>query len=73
MKIVHAAGTPIDPDAAKPDFRDFHNGIWAGEISLKGDEARLQYSWAHMQQLLYNLRLKRFDESLRIVSVFRLS
>ena len=71
MKIVHADGEPIDPNAPRPDFRDFHNRIWTGEISLKGNEARLQYSWAHMQQLEFNLNLKRFEESLRIVSGFR--
>ena len=68
MKIVYADGTPIDPDAAKPEFREFHNRIWTGEISLKGNEARLQYAWAHMQQLSRNLKLKRFEESMRIVS-----
>jgi thiamine kinase-like enzyme len=68
MRIVHAAGTPIDPAAPKPEFREFHNRIWAGEISLKGDEMRLQYAWAHMQQFLDNLKLKRFERALQIVA-----
>ena len=68
MKIVHADGTPIDPDAPKPEFRDFHNRIWSGEISLKGNEARLDYAWTHMQQFVRNMQLKRSDDSLRIVS-----
>jgi hypothetical protein len=64
MMVVHNAGTPIDPEGPRPDFRDFHNRIWEGEISLKGDEARMQYAWTHRQQFLDNLRLKRFEESL---------
>ena len=68
MLIVSAAGKPIDPDVVKPGFREFHNDMWAGKISLAGDEPRQQYAWAHMNQLLHNLRLKRFDESLWIVS-----
>jgi hypothetical protein len=68
MMIVHTAGSPINPEDVKPDFRDFHNRIWKGEISLKGDEARVQYAWTHMQQFLNNLRLKRFEESLRVFS-----
>jgi thiamine kinase-like enzyme len=68
MLIISAAGKPIDPDSPKPDFRAFHNDIWVGKISLAGSDAKLQYAWAHLQQLLYNLQLKRFDESLWIVS-----
>jgi thiamine kinase-like enzyme len=66
MMIVHNAGTPIDPNESKPDFRDFHNRIWEGEISLKGDEARIQYAWTHRQQFLDNLQLKRIEESLEL-------
>lgn len=68
MKIVAATGKAIDLDSPKPDFREFHNDIWAGKISLKGDDARLEYAWAHFQQLQNNLKLKRLDESMRMVS-----
>ncbi|HEY4967578.1 MAG TPA: phosphotransferase [Puia sp.] len=68
MKIVFATGKAIDPDSPKPDFREFHNDIWAGKISLKGDDTRLEYAWTHFQQLQNNLRLKRFGESLRVAS-----
>jgi hypothetical protein len=68
MKIVATAGKSIDPDAPKPEFREFHNDIWAGKISLEGTDAKMQYAWAHFQKLHNNLQLKRFDESLRIVS-----
>lgn len=68
MLLVSAAGTPVDPDTAIPDFRDFHDRIWSGEISLAGDEARLQYAWVHMEQLSRNLLSNRLNEALEIVS-----
>jgi hypothetical protein len=67
MKIV-AGGKSVDPGSPKPEFRNFHDQIWAGKISLKTDEMRLQYSWTHMQQFLDNLKLQRFEKSLKIVS-----
>jgi hypothetical protein len=67
MKIV-AGGKSVDPDSPKPEFRNFHDQIWAGKISLKTDDMRLQYSWTHMQQFLDNLKLQRFEKSLKIVS-----
>ena len=58
----------IEPDATAPDFRDFHNRIWAGEVSLATDEAKLQYARVHMNQILENMRSERFENALRIVS-----
>lgn len=68
MLLVSAAGTPVNPDAAIPDFSHFHDRIWSGEISLAGNEARLQYAWVHMEQLSRNLRSNRLNEALEIVS-----
>jgi aminoglycoside phosphotransferase (APT) family kinase protein len=61
-------GKPIDPSVAIPDFRDFHNRIWAGEVNLAGAEARLQYGRVHLQQLLENMRAERFQETMQIIS-----
>lgn len=66
--LFGSEGKPIDVNVKKPDFRDFHNRIWAGEISLADNEAKLQYAWVHMEQLLHNMRTKRFEDALRIVS-----
>ena len=46
----------VDFNMEKPDFRDLHDRIWAGEISLAGDAARLEYAWVHMIQALRNMR-----------------
>jgi hypothetical protein len=63
-----ASGKQIEANAKVPDFRAFHYGIVAGEVSLATDEAKLQYAWVHMNQLLQNMRAKRFEDALRVVS-----
>jgi aminoglycoside phosphotransferase (APT) family kinase protein len=66
-----ARGKPIEREGKAPDFRDFHNRIWVGEVSLAGDERRLEYGLVHMHQLSQNLRTARFREALQIVSLGR--
>lgn len=66
--LFASKGKPIDLNIEKPDFRDFHDRIWAGEISLADDEIKLQYAWVHMDQVLKNMQTRRFEEALRIVS-----
>jgi|SRR5580704_1390131 hypothetical protein len=71
MVFMHlgSGGKPIEPNTNAPDFRDFHNRIWAGEISLATDEPKLQYAIVHMNQLLHNMRTPRFQDSLRVVAL----
>jgi hypothetical protein len=66
--LIGARGKVIELDATTPDFRDFHNRIWAGEVSLVTDEAKLQYARVHMSQILQNMLSARFQDGLRIVS-----
>ena len=66
--MLAAKGKPIDLNMKKPDFSDFHDRIWAGDISLATDEAKRQYACVHMEQILRNMRTKRFEDALRIVS-----
>ena len=63
-----SSGKPIEPNAPAPDFRDFHNRIWAGKVSLAAAEAKQQFGRVHMNQLLQNMRAVRFQDALRIVS-----
>jgi hypothetical protein len=58
---------------AKPNFREFHNRIWSGEISLANNDAWQQYAWVHMEQLLHNMQLKRYVDALQVVSNHQLS
>jgi aminoglycoside phosphotransferase len=66
--LIGSAGKPIEANAQAPAFREFHDGIWAGNISLASNEAKLQYARVHMNQLLENMRTARFDDALRIVA-----
>jgi aminoglycoside phosphotransferase (APT) family kinase protein len=66
--LLGSAGKPIEPHAEAPAFRDFYNRIWAGEVSLATNEAKLQYARVHMNQILLNMRAERFQDALRIVS-----
>ncbi len=66
--LLGSSGKPIEPHAAVPAFRDFHNRIWAGEVDLDSAEAKLQYGRVHMNQALHEMRAARFDDSLRTVS-----
>ena len=66
--LLGSSGKLIEPNAEAPDFRDFHDGIWAGDISLASVETKLQYGRVHMNQVLRNMRTVRFQDALRIVS-----
>jgi hypothetical protein len=69
MIFVAASGKKIDIYTIKRfDFRDFHNQMWTGKIDLAFPEPRLEYAMVHLEQLNLNLRIKRFEDSLRIVS-----
>ena len=54
----------------KPDFRTFHDSIWAGNINLDDNNMKVQYAWAHLEQLLYNFGLERFEDSLALVDKY---
>jgi thiamine kinase-like enzyme len=76
LLLVSPDGAPIDLNFAKPDFRDFHDRMWAGKIDLgkvnsPNNDVRKQYVLVHIEQLRHNLRLKRFDDSLNIVSKYQ--
>jgi serine/threonine protein kinase len=62
-------GKAIDPNPEAPRFRDFHNRIWEGEVSLAPDEPKLQYARVHLNQAVQNMRAARFQDALRIVSM----
>jgi thiamine kinase-like enzyme len=66
--LFGSSGKPVEPNAKVPAFRDFHNRVWAGEISLAGEEAKVQYARVHMSQTLQEMRTARFQDALRIVS-----
>lgn len=66
--LLGSAGKPIELNETMPGFRDFHNRIWEGEISLAAGEAKVQYGKIHLNELLRNIRAVRYQDALRIVS-----
>ena len=68
--LMRAAVKPVDTDTKVRDYRDFHDRVWAGEISLAGDDERVEYARAHLKQGLTEMHAPRFEESLRIVRSF---
>jgi hypothetical protein len=63
-----SGGQAIEAHTKAPDFRDFHDRMWAGEIDLADDARKLEYGRVHMNQVLQNMRTVRFGDALRIVS-----
>lgn len=65
---IGTAGKPVDAASAVPDFRDFHNRIWAGEVTLDAPEAKIQFGRVHLRQLLQNAQTQRFEDAIRIAT-----
>lgn len=68
VMLFNSKGKSIDSIANAPDFRAFHDRIWAGQVDLAGDETKREYAKVHMNQALLSRRTARFQEALRIVS-----
>lgn len=49
-------------------FRQFHNGMWNGEISLSSNESKCEYALLHLEQFRAKTKSARFEESLKIIS-----
>jgi aminoglycoside phosphotransferase (APT) family kinase protein len=68
LLVCSNAGIPIDLHLPRPGFKAFHDGIWSGNISLADSDHKQQYAFAHMEQLLHNFQLKRYETSLQTVA-----
>lgn len=66
--LLRADVKPVDAGAAVREYREFHDGVWAGEISLAGDDARAEYARVHLNQALEEMYAPRFNESLRTIA-----
>ena len=66
--LLGSAGKPVNVSEKLPSFRDLHQRIWAGEVSLADNDVKIAYGRVHWEQLLQNTRQARFDEALRIIS-----
>ena len=66
--LLGSSGKPVNQSENAPEFRGFHQRIWAGEINLADNEMKIAYGRVHWEQLSQNMRQARFNEALRIVS-----
>jgi aminoglycoside phosphotransferase (APT) family kinase protein len=66
--LLGSSGKPVDQSEKTPEFRYFHQRIWAGEVNLADNDMKTVYGRVHWKQLLQNVRRAQFDEALRIVS-----
>jgi hypothetical protein len=66
--FLGSSGKAVDQSENTPGFRDFHQRIWAGEVTLADNDMKTVYGRVHWEQLLHNTRQARFAEALRIVS-----
>jgi hypothetical protein len=71
--LLRADVKPVDAGAAVRGYREFHDGVWAGEIRLAGDEARVEYARVHLKEALKEMHAPRLTESLRVVGDFERS
>jgi len=66
--LLGSSGRHVNKSEQAPEFRHFHQRIWAGEVNLADNDMKTAYGRVHWEQLLQNVRRERFDEALRIVS-----
>jgi thiamine kinase-like enzyme len=66
--LLGSSGKPVNQCDKAPEFRYFHQRIWADEVNLTDNDIKTLYGRVHWEQLLHNVRQARFDEALRIVS-----
>jgi hypothetical protein len=71
MTIAAAASAPADLDGEVPGFRDFHDRILSGEISLAGPRPRWHYGRVHLDEALRVMTTTRFERALARASAGR--
>ena len=69
LMVFDKGDKPIDINKInKGDFREFHNGMWNGAISLAYTDTKREYAILHMEQFRLKAQTKRFENSLQIIS-----
>ncbi|MEO8371478.1 MAG: phosphotransferase [Candidatus Solibacter sp.] len=71
MAFLFLSGAPVDWNEAVPTFRDFQQGVWAGEIDLADPLVKLVHGRVHCEQLLQNVNQPRYREALKLVGARR--
>lgn len=66
--FLGSSGKPIDWSGTVPEFRNYHQRMWAGEADLADKDVKIVYGRVHWERHLQNVRQARYNEALRIVS-----
>jgi hypothetical protein len=68
FRMLGSAAKAANQEESLPSFWNFHRRIWAGEVNLRDQAARIVYGRVHWERLLQNVREPRFEQALSIVS-----
>lgn len=63
-----SGGNPVDLSESVPDFAELRRRMWTGPIDLKDNPTKVLYGRVHWARLKENMRLPRFEESVRILA-----
>ena len=66
--FIGSSGQPLHLEEPVPDFRDFHQRVWAGEIDLAGSAMKVVYGRIHWEAFSRNTQKARYRDAMRIVS-----
>ena len=59
---------PVIQTEKTPEFKVFHQRMWAGDVDLKDKATRIVFGRVHWEQLVQNMQRARFSEAVRIIS-----
>jgi thiamine kinase-like enzyme len=69
LMVLDSGEKPIDVSTiSKRDFREFHDGLWNGAISLTQTDTKREYAMLHLEQFKLKAQTMRLEDSLRIIS-----
>lgn len=66
--MLGSGGKSVAKSGNLPSFAEFHQQIWDGKVDLADNELKIAYGRVHWEELSRNLRQKRFEEAIRVVS-----
>ena len=59
---------PVNFSDPVPDFHDYQQRIWAGEVDLSHSPTKIVYGRVHWNRLVKNMQQTRFNEAVEILS-----
>ena len=70
MAYLHlgAMGKPINWSQPVPEFSDYQQRVWRGEVGIVQQDAKVIYGRIHWERLLQNVRQGRYNKALSLIS-----